>query len=309
MMPSEKSSDEILLITPEEAGLRLDKILANRFASIQSRTYFQRLIEEERVLVNGEPVKKRIQPKEGDEVEIEFILTPELQLTPEAIPLKIIYEDEHLLAIDKPAGMVVHPAVGNWSGTFVNALLYHCQMEAPLGDVRPGIVHRLDKDTTGLLLAAKHPLAQQKLIALFASRRIEKTYWAICAGHPPTGVIDAPIGRSPVNRKLMAVLENGGRRAVSRIRPLKFKDPLSLVEVLLETGRTHQIRVHLKHRNAPVLGDSIYGSEKMNKRFQAGRQMLHAKRLRFEHPMTGEALDLEAPVPEDMQDILREYLS
>lgn len=298
------ATDDLILITAEEAGLRLDRVLANRFTSIQSRTYFQRLIEEERVLLNGEPVKKRVQPKEGDEVEIEFILTPELDLQPEAIPLDIIFEDEHLLAVNKPAGMVIHPAVGNWNGTFVNALLYHCQMEAPKGDVRPGIVHRLDKDTTGLLLAAKHPLAQQKLIALFASREIEKTYWAVCIGNPPGGTIDAPIGRHPVHRKMMAVLEDSGRRAVTHTKTLKYKDPLALVEVNLETGRTHQIRVHLKYKNAPVLGDSLYGVDRVNKRLHAERQMLHAKRLKFIHPLTGKALDLEAPLPPDMQKII-----
>lgn len=297
-------NDELLIILPEEAGVRLDKVLAKRYASVQSRTYFQRLIEEERVLVNGEPVKKRIQPKEGDEVEIEFILTPELEIKAEPIPLSVIYEDEHLIAIDKPVGMVVHPAVGNWSGTFVNALLYHCQMEAPQGDVRPGIVHRLDKDTTGLLLAAKTPLAQQKLIALFASRSIEKTYLAICLGHPATGTIDAPIGRHPVNRKMMAVLEEGGRRAISHIKTLKFKDPLALVEILLETGRTHQIRVHLKYKNTPVLGDSLYGSERANEKWHAKRQLLHANRLRFKHPITGQDLDLEAPLPADMRKVI-----
>lgn len=302
--------DDIILISKEEEGLRLDKILANRYASIQSRTYFQHLIEEERVLVNGEPVKKRVQPKEGDEIEIEFILTPELQVEPEAIPLKVIYEDEHLIAVDKPVGMVVHPAVGNWSGTFVNALLYHCKMEAPQGDVRPGIVHRLDKDTTGLLLAAKNPLAQQRLIALFAERQIEKTYWAICVGNPGNGVIDAPIGRHPVHRKMMAVLgvEEGGRKAISRCKTLKYKDPLSLVEILLETGRTHQIRVHLKYKNAPVLGDPVYGAERQNIRLHANRQMLHAKRLRFKHPITGNDLDLEAPIPSDMQKIMDSHL-
>ncbi len=302
--------DETVIITEEEAGQRLDKILAQRFSDVRSRTYFQDLIADHCVLLNGSPVKKRVQPKVGDEIEIAFRAAPELELKAEAIPLDILYEDETLLAINKPAGMVVHPAVGNWSGTFVNALLYHCQQLLPshqqiLDPIRPGIVHRLDKETTGILLAAKTPLAQQKLIELFSSRRVFKEYLAICVGNPGEGEIAAPIGRHPVHRKLMTVLEEGGRAALSRISTLAHDSQLSLVSIVLVTGRTHQIRVHMKYRGTPVLGDPLYGSASANQRYQKSRQMLHAWRVRFEHPLTGKLIELEAPIPSEMQELIK----
>jgi len=189
-------------INDEEAGQRLDKVLSQRLSHVGSRTYFQYLVDEGRVLLNGAPVKKRIKPKSGDEIEIEYILTPELTLKPENIPLDILFEDEYLLVANKAPGMVVHPAIGHWTGTFVNALLYHCnasitaiqQTTKANEALRPGIVHRLDKDTSGLLLAAKTLLAQQRLIEIFTGRRIEKEYLAFCVGNPGTGSIDAPIG-------------------------------------------------------------------------------------------------------------------
>ncbi len=250
MQPEEQES---LIITAEEGGERLDKILAGRFRDIKSRTYFQYLIEEGRVWVNGESVKKREKLAEGDEVLIHFILTPEIGLCPEPIPLDIVYEDDALLAINKPAGMVVHPAVGNWTGTFVNALLHHCQGLEQSEDLRPGIVHRLDKETTGLLIAAKTPLVQQRLIEQFSTRQVYKEYLAICLGNPGKQEIQAPIGRHPVNRKLMAVVPNG-RPAISRCETVAHRGTLSLVKIVLLTGRTHQIRVHLKHVGMAVLG-------------------------------------------------------
>lgn len=292
--------EELIVITEEEAGERLDKVLARRYSDVRSRTYFQDLIEDHCVLLNGEPVKKRVQPKAGDEVEIAFRMAPELDLKAEDIPLQILYEDEHLLAVNKSAGMVVHPAVGNWTGTFVNALLHHCQQLEVKDDVRPGIVHRLDKETTGVLLAAKTTLAQQRLIALFVSRSVYKEYLAICVGNPGTCEIEAPIGRHPVHRKLMAVLPEGGRAALSRCSTLAFDGQLSLVSIVLVTGRTHQIRVHMKHRGTPVLGDPLYGSSAANQKHGKERQMLHAWRVRFAHPMTGEMLQLEAPLPPEM---------
>lgn len=293
--------NDLIVIGNTEAGQRLDKILAQRFGEVYSRTYFQKLIDEERVLLNGELVKKRTKPLAGDEIEIEFLLTPELDLSPEPIPLDILYEDGDLIAVNKPAGMVVHPAVGNWSGTFVNALLYHCRLDYEQGNQRPGIVHRLDKDTTGLLLAAKNPLAQQRLIAQFASRQVHKEYLAICIGNPEQKLIIAPIGRHPQNRKLMAVLEVGGKKAISRCQTLAFDGTLSLVKIILETGRTHQIRVHMKYIGNPVLGDDVYGRPPLNKKYKAQRQLLHAHRLKFKHPITDKVLELEAPLPEDMR--------
>ncbi len=291
-----------LLVLPEEAGQRIDKLLANHYP-LFSRTYFQKLIDEGFVLINGSQVKKRITPERGDEIEVCFQLPPESSLTPEKIPLEVLYEDEHLLAINKPAGMVVHPAPGHPSGTFVNALLAHCQNLAPTDDpLRPGIVHRLDKETTGVLLAAKTSLAHQKLVNAFASRQIEKTYLAICTGKPPNTIIDAPIGRHPVHRKEMAVLTDKGKEAISQIQVLAFNEEISLVLVRPRTGRTHQIRVHLKHLGAPVLGDSVYGRRKSNEESKTVRQLLHAYRLQFMHPITKAPLSLIAPLPSDIKE-------
>lgn len=291
---------ELLIITAEEAGERLDKILALRFKEMQSRTYFQYLIDEHLVLLNGQPIKKRMKPKVGDEIEVQFVATPEIKLNAEAIPLTILYEDENLIVVNKPAGMVVHPAPGNWSGTFVNALLYHCQTLSMTGQsLRPGIVHRLDKDTSGVLVAAKNILMQQKLVELFASRQVYKEYLAICVGQPGEGKVDAPIGRHPVNRKQMAVVPHG-RPALSYYTTLGWNDPLSLVKVVIATGRTHQIRVHLKHRGTPVLGDPIYGQLQSNKKYKTTRQLLHAYKLAFKDPLTGQTLEFKAPIPEDM---------
>lgn len=289
---------QTLLITPEEEGCRLDQILASRFTNVRSRSYFQKLILQNKVLLNGEPVKKRIVPNAGDEVEIFFLLTPEITLKAEAIPLDILYEDEVMLAINKPAGMVVHPAPGNWSATFVNALLYHCQSLSSKGTVRPGIVHRLDKETSGVLIAAKSEAAQTKLMESFADRQVKKKYLAICVGKPGDGTLDAPIGRHPTDRKKMTIREDG-RPAITHFKTLAFDGKHSLVEVDLETGRTHQIRVHLKSRGTPVLGDALYGKREGSK-----RQMLHAQKLVIPHPTTGEPIEIIAPLPEDFQQIM-----
>ncbi len=286
---------EFLFISAEEEGTRIDKLLASRFPN-HSRTYFQHLLDIGCVLLNGEPVKKRIAPEEGDEIEICFQATPEATLDPEDIPLDILYEDEHLLAINKPAGMVVHPAPGHWSGTFVNALLFHCKDIAPGSDpLRPGIVHRLDKDTTGVLIAAKTLQAHQKLIELLSSRKMDKLYLAICHGRPVNTIINAPIGRHPVHRKEMAALPDG-REAITEIQLAACNDKASLVLARPRTGRTHQIRVHLKHIGCPVIGDALYGKGDLHH-----RQLLHAYRLTFEHPITGAILRLVAPIPQDMK--------
>jgi len=295
------NESEILTISVEEEGERLDKILTHRFTDIRSRTYVQWLILNGYVLLNGRPVKKMHRPKAGDVVEIEFVLTPELDLTPENIPLDILYEDDYLLAVNKPAGMVVHPAPGNWSGTFVNALLYHCHSLQQEGSLRPGIIHRLDKDTTGVLLAAKDAVTQQKLSELFSQRQIYKEYLAICYGNPGTGEVSASIGRHPIHRKQMCVLDEGGREAVTRYETMAYDGKLSVVAVQLLTGRTHQIRVHMKHLGAPILGDAVYGNIQQNKKYQAERQMLHARQLKLTHPITGQPLDLRAEIPADMR--------
>jgi 23S rRNA pseudouridine1911/1915/1917 synthase len=290
------SSQDFFVVSEDESEMRLDKLLASHFPG-HSRTYFQSLIEQGCVLVNGVSLKKREMPKEGDEIEVCFLLTPEMTLEPEDIPLDILYEDEYLIAVNKPENMVVHPAPGHPRGTFVNALLHHCR-HLPAGDsLRPGIVHRLDKDTTGVLLAAKTAETHAKLVAQFSERRIQKYYLAICVGTPKEGMIDAPIKRHPVHRKEMSVCFEKGKEAKSVCRVLAKQEQLSLVEIQLITGRTHQIRVHLKYAGTPVLGDPVYGSANANKRHNATTQALHAHRIAFSHPMTGKLLELTAPIP------------
>jgi len=297
---------ELLCLTEDDAGNRLDKVLSSYFNGSYSRTYFQYLLDQGLILLNGESVKKRTKVQAGDEVEIRFIATPEMCLTPEPIPLNILYEDEYLLAINKPAGMVTHPAPGHYTGTFVHGLLFHCK-ELEAGDsLRPGIVHRLDKETSGVLLAAKSLVVQQKLVALFSQREVYKEYLAICLGIPPSGEVNAPIGRHPVNRKAMAVVSSG-RPAISFIQTVRSHDNLSLIKIILKTGRTHQIRVHLKHLGFPILGDSLYGTQTLNRKYNCERQLLHARCLRFNHPITGQLVDLEAALPQDMSSFLSRF--
>ncbi len=290
---------EILFITEEEEGTRIDKLLAARFPH-HSRTYFQYLIENGFVMINGEPIKKRSIPEEGDEIEVLFQLTPEVSLAPENIPLEILYEDAHILAVNKAAGMVVHPATGHWSGTFVNALLGHCKEIESDDPLRPGIVHRLDKDTSGVLIAAKTSAAHSALIRQFSAREMEKQYLAVCVGKPRNGILSAPIGRHPVHRKEMTVLADG-KEAISEICVVAHNDKHSLVLIKPKTGRTHQIRVHLKHLGTPVVGDEVYGSSHPN----VNRHLLHAYRLNFKHPISGAPVQLTAPLPEDIVSWIR----
>ncbi len=291
------SQTESLSVTSEMLHTRLDRLLVQTFPD-HSRTYFQYLIGSGLVLVNGCPVKKRETVKVGDEIEVCFELTPEMTLEAEYIPLEILYEDDHLIAINKPAGMVTHPAPGHPRGTFVNALLYHCKTLPETEDLRPGIVHRLDKDTSGVLVAAKTSECHQKLVELFSSRSVTKHYLAICIGNPGDRTIDEPIRRHPSRRQEMHV-DPEGKPAISICRVLKTVGDLSWVDVQLITGRTHQIRVHLKHIGTPVLGDPVYGRPATNEKFGVKRQLLHAKTLSFIHPITGEALSFEASIPED----------
>jgi 23S rRNA pseudouridine1911/1915/1917 synthase len=294
------TESDALVVTEEEEGMRLDKFLQLRFSKY-SRTYFQSLIEEGLVLVNSGVVKKANKLEAGDEVEVEFALTPEISIAAEQIPIDILYEDPYLLAVNKPAGMVVHPAVGNWSGTFVNALLYHCRQLANQGSFRPGIVHRLDKETSGVLVAAKDEWTQRSLVEAFALRKVYKEYLAICLGNPGKRQIDANIGRHPTRRKEMAVLTGKGKEAKTLCETLAYNASLSLVKLLPQTGRTHQLRVHMQWIGFPILGDPLYGSPSANKKFGAKRQLLHAHLLRFSHPITQEEVELKAPIPEDLQ--------
>jgi len=288
-------------VTPEETGERLDKLLCQRFPSY-SRSYFQFLIEKGAVLLSGKIVKKREKPKAAEPLHVTFLPLEPLNVTAESIPLDILYEDDHLIAVNKPAGLVVHPSATSPSGTFANALLHHCQSlcKEEFDPLRPGIVHRLDKDTTGVLLAAKNPFIHQKLSAAFKERTIQKSYLAICLGVPKQGLLSAPIKRHPIRRQEMAVSE-GGKEALSDICLLAHREDLSLVRITLLTGRTHQIRVHLKHLGCPILGDPVYGASSANARFGVGRQLLHAQRLEFFHPITGKPLVIECPPPPDME--------
>jgi len=298
---------ESIIISEKDADLRLDKLLTLHFPE-QSRTYFQWLIRQGYVHLNHHPVKKRRKPEVGDTVQIRFVLAPEVELEPEEIPLEILYEDEWIIAVNKPRGLVVHPGAGNWSGTLVNALLYHCkELHLCSQEVRPGIVHRLDKGTSGVLIAAKRERVQQKLQAQFAGRTVAKSYLALCVGNPGTGEIYSQIGRHPRNRKQMAVVEQGGREALTEMETLEANEKISLVHIKPLTGRTHQIRVHLAHRGTPVLGDVVYGVKQWNERYHRDQQQLHAREITFHHPMRHEVMTIQAPIPGDMSELIERH--
>ncbi|MEX0962088.1 MAG: RluA family pseudouridine synthase [Simkaniaceae bacterium] len=274
--------------------LRLDVWLQETFLDF-SRNYFQNLIEKKAILLNGKEPKKRSLVQKGDVVSVSFFKTENISLLPEPLPLEILFEDEHLIAVNKAVGMVVHPAKGHLQGTLVNALLHHLG-SLPDNNLRPGIVHRLDKETSGIILVAKTELMQRKLSELFKKREIKKNYLAIAIGRPSQNRIDLPIGRHKIHRKMMCIREDG-KEALTEIEVLGFHNGLSLLKVNLLTGRTHQIRVHLKAVNTPLLGDSLYGVQKYN----AIRPLLHASELQFNHPFTKEALSLSAPIPSDLR--------
>ncbi|MBJ7449609.1 MAG: RluA family pseudouridine synthase [Parachlamydiales bacterium] len=298
---------DTFLISEETQGQRIDKLLALQYPD-KARHYFQSLLEQGLVLVNGNSVKKREKPKCGDEVEVQFALTPEMGVTPENIPLDILYEDDYIIAVNKPASMVVHPAPGNWNKTFANALLYHCKNLYTENPLRPGIVHRLDKDTTGVLIAAKTEIAHKNLVKAFSSREIHKEYLALCSGKVLNKTINNQIGRHPVIRTKMAVVENG-KEAISHMTLVAYQDHFSLVSVQIETGRTHQIRVHLQHANHPVLGDDLYGSVPLNRRYNLNRQMLHAYKTTLIHPITHQQLVIKAALPEDFSSFINANFS
>jgi len=292
------------LITKKKESIRIDKLLADKFKA-KSRTYFQYLLNNDSVLVNGQKVKKRFIPKIGDEIEIFFQALQDISLKAENIPLDILYEDEHILAINKPSGMVVHPACGNWTNTFVNALLYHCKNLLCLDDeIRPGIVHRLDKNTTGVLLAAKTQIAHQNLINQFKNRKIKKKYLAIVINKPENQIINLPISRHPYKRKEMTI--NGkGKEAITEIKILAYNDKLSLVLAIPKTGRTHQIRLHLKKINSPILGDNVYGNKNFNNNYKIDRHLLHAYILEFFHPINNEPMKLTAPISDEFKKFIQ----
>lgn len=301
------NDEESFIVESYETAERLDKYLAAKFDQKYSRTYFQHLIENNLVLVNGKPVKKRIAVSAGDEIEIQFSYNQEITLIPEEIPLDILFEDESIIAINKPKGFVVHPAPGHWTHTFANALLYHCKTLEGSDSLRPGIVHRLDKDTTGVLIAAKNLQTQQKLTEAFANRQVYKEYLAICFGNPKHATVEAPIGRHPKLRQKMAILPTG-RKALSFVETLHSENGLSLVKIIIATGRTHQVRLHLNYLNAPVLGDTVYGNSSANLKFKTDRPYLHASSLKIVHPHKKQELIFEAPIPPDMKLIIAKHL-
>ena len=294
------------VIVPDEAtGLRIDKYLSEALEG-RSRSYLQKLLKEERVFVTGKPVKSNYKVKAGEELSIELPDLIEPNILPENIPLAILYEDEDLLVIDKPKGMVVHPSAGHYSHTLVNALMYHCGegLSGINGVMRPGIVHRIDMDTTGSILVCKNDFSHSRIAEQLKEHSITRKYRAIVHGvvKEDEGIIDAPIGRHPKERKKMAINEKNGKQAVTHYRVLKRFRQYTYVECQLETGRTHQIRVHLKSLHHPLLGDGVYGPSKCPYKLQG--QTLHAVTLGFIHPRNGQYMEFEAPLPEYFQDLL-----
>ena len=286
-------------------GERIDKFLSGELSDL-SRSYIQKLIKEGHVLVGGIPVKANHRLSEQDIVKVEIPDASQPDILPENIPLDILYEDEDILIVNKPKHMVVHPAAGHYSGTLVNALMYHCgdSLSGINGVMRPGIVHRIDMDTTGSLLVCKNDMAHQCLAEQLKEHSIRRVYHAIVHGvlKEDEGTIDAPIGRHPTDRKKMSTLSKNGRSAVTHYKVLRrFKD-YTYVMCRLETGRTHQIRVHMASIHHPLLGDTVYGPQKCP--FSLTGQTLHAKILGITHPRTGEYMEFDAPLPEYFQNLL-----
>ena len=292
---------EDICFTADESfdGMRIDKALSLA-AEDFTRSHIQSVLEEKAVLVNGRPVSKSYKLNIGDKV---MFTPPELKaldIEAENIPLDIVYEDDDLLIVNKPRGMVVHPAPGNYSGTLVNALMYHCgdRLSGINGVIRPGIVHRIDKDTSGLLIVAKNDFAHERLAAQIKEHSFTRRYMAVVHGNlkNDTGVIDAPIGRNPNDRKKMCVTDKNSRSAVSRYEVLERFGNFTLVRVTLETGRTHQIRVHMSYIGHPVAGDPVYGPR--NGVTKLNGQCLHAEFIGFEHPRDGRYIEFSSELPD-----------
>jgi len=288
----------------EGRGKRLDAFLEENLEGM-TRSYIKKLIDEGDIYIEGKKkVKSGSKLKEKDEVVVRIPEDEILNIEAEDLPIDIVFEDKHMVVINKEPNMVVHPAPGNYTGTLVNAVMYHIKDLSTInGVIRPGIVHRLDKDTSGLIIIAKNDEAHLKLTDMFKEKTIDKTYVCICKGNfkSDEGRIETLIGRNPKDRKKMAIVEKNGKTAISNYRVLDRVDGFSLVEVGIETGRTHQIRVHMKSLNHPILGDEVYGSPSK----KAKRQMLHAYKLEFIHPITGEDMKIIGEIPEDFQGVAR----
>lgn len=298
-----------LFIVESQEGERVDRYLAEAMPD-RSRSYVQKLIKTENVVVNGEPVKASYRLLIGDRLEITMPDAREPDIAAEEIPLNILYEDSDIIIVNKPKQMVVHPAPGHFSGTLVNALMYHCRQELSgiNGMMRPGIVHRIDMDTTGSLVVCKNDKAHQSLAGQLKEHSIRRIYVAVVHGDlkADEGTVDAPIGRHPTERKRMSVHAKNGKRAVTHYKVLERFGAFTFIQCELETGRTHQIRVHMASIGHPLLGDAVYGPRKCPVPGLIG-QTLHAKTLGLIHPETGEYLEVDAPLPEYLQELLERF--
>lgn len=280
---------------------RLDLFLALKIPKETSRTHIQKLIGEGHVFVNGKPEKNNYRLRENDLIEIDFAEAPSMSAAAENIPIKIVYEDDDIIIVDKPVGMVTHPGAGNPSGTLVNAILYYTKNLSNKETVRPGIVHRLDKETSGLMVIAKNDTAHRKIAKQFKKRSVVRKYVAIVKGEveQDNGIIEAPIGRHPRARKKMAVRFSDSKEAITKYAVVKRYNGFTLLELTPETGRTHQLRIHMAHIGHPIIGDISYGVE-----MGFPRQALHASALGFDHPKTGEYVEFKSPIPKDMKNFL-----
>ena len=297
-----------VLQAEEFVGERIDKFLSCRLEEV-SRSYIQKLIKEGHVSVNGKPVKANYKLGAGDEISVEIPEAKEPDILPEDIPLDILYEDQDILVVNKPKGMVVHPAAGHYSGTLVNALMYHCKdsLSGINGVMRPGIVHRIDMDTTGSLLVCKNDEAHRILAEQLKEHTIRREYHAIVYGNikEDTGTVDAPIGRHPTDRKKMSINHKNGKQAVTHYEVLERFGNFTYIRCRLETGRTHQIRVHMASLHHPLLGDEVYGPSSRPPFPGLKGQVLHAKILGIYHPATGEYMEFDAPLPQFFVDLLQ----
>ncbi len=284
----------------EDAGERLDKYVAERAGEDVSRTQVQEWIKQGHVTVNRRAVKPNVKLAAGDQVQLVIPEAVPVEIIPEAIELEVVYEDSDVIVINKPRGMVVHPAPGHASGTVVNALMHHCRdLSGINGELRPGIVHRIDKDTSGLLMAAKNDAAHHSLAEQLKAHTVTRKYVALVHGNVShdQGTVDAPIGRDPHDRKLFTVTSRGSKEAITHFIVLERLTGYTLMELQLETGRTHQIRVHMKYIGHPLAGDPVYGRSKT---IALKGQALHAAVLGFTHPRTGQYMEFERPIPDDM---------
>ena len=293
----------IINVSDEETGERIDSFLSGKTEF--TRTRIQQLIKEHNITVNGKATKSSYKIEKDDEIVIEVPEAETTEIKPENIKIDIVYEDSYIAVINKQAGLVVHPAHGHCSGTLVNAILYHIKdLSGINGEIRPGIVHRLDKDTSGLIVIAKNDKVHAALTEMFQKKKIKKTYLAILKGklNKSEGKVVTQIGRDKIDRKKMTVIDDAskGKIAITNYRVISQNSLFTLVKVNIETGRTHQIRVHMRHLGYPILGDSVYGRKDNEK-----RQMLHAYRLKFLHPVTGNPMEFAGEIPEDFQRALK----